>query len=118
MVSKPIPKRGEIWIAKLDKERPVLIIQRDELTIALYKARRKDIVVIPLTSRRQKWEGWLSAVDIVKNTQNNLDTDSFILVHKIAVLDDCVLIHKIGYLSEEGLSEIERVLLFTLGIEI
>jgi len=118
MSKKSVPRRGEIWLVKLDKERPVLVIQANELTEELYKIKRKDIIVLEITTKCDKWTGWPIVVFLSKNAQNRLKEDSCIRCNQIWTIDDSAIVHKIGILSDEKIAEIEQALLYGLGIEI
>lgn len=115
------PKRGEIYRANLEPvkgseikgvSRPVLIIQNDVVTECI-----QSVVAIPFTKniKRKKWP---FTVFVKKNEDNRLEEDSVLLCHQIRVLDNSRLMKRMGELSEEKISEVERVLLFTLGVEI
>jgi mRNA interferase MazF len=44
-VSPPAPRRGEVWLAELDKVRPVIVLTRDPLGRLLH-----GVLVAPVTS--------------------------------------------------------------------
>lgn len=44
-MTTPAPRRGEIWLAKLDKARPVVVLTRDPMGTILH-----SVVVAPVTS--------------------------------------------------------------------
>ena len=118
MDNKIFPKRGEIWFVKLDKERTALIIQSDKLTEKLYKVKRKDIVVLEITTKCKKWVGWPIAVFLSKNAENGLRYDSCIRCNQIWTIDNSVIKHKVGIISQEKMDEVENALLYTLGINV
>ena len=45
MTSPPAPQRGELWLAELDKRRPVVVLTRDPLGRHL-----RSVIVGPITS--------------------------------------------------------------------
>ncbi len=115
------PKRGEIYRANLEPVkgseikgvfRPVLIIQNNTVT-----DRVRSVVAIPFT-KTVKRKRWPFTVFVEKNKDNGLEEDSVLLCHQIRALDNARLTKRIGDLSEEKISEVERTLLFTLEIEI
>lgn len=44
---EPLPARGEVWWVRLDKLRPVVVVQTD----AVREPRVRSFLVVPLTSR-------------------------------------------------------------------
>jgi mRNA interferase MazF len=44
-VSPPAPRRGEVWLADLDKVRPVIVMTRDPMGRLLH-----GVLVVPVTS--------------------------------------------------------------------
>jgi len=70
-VTRPAPRRGEVWLAELDKRRPVVVLTRDPLGGVLH-----SVVVGPVTStvRGLTTEVELGAADGVrKRSVVNLD---------------------------------------------
>jgi mRNA interferase MazF len=109
--------RGEVWLVDLgvpkdDHEqagrRPAVIFQTDDLSLL------STVVVIPLTtqSRRAGFANtvWIPAMEAGQ------ERDSVALCHQIRALDRRKLVHKIGQLAPERLSEMEVAVLFVLGI--
>ncbi len=47
MSGRPLPWRGEVWWAKVDKRRPVVVVQTD----AVRDPRVHSFLIVPLTSR-------------------------------------------------------------------
>ena len=46
MTAPPAPRRGEVWLAELDKRRPVVVLTRDPLGRHLH-----SVIIGPVTSR-------------------------------------------------------------------
>jgi len=70
-VTPPSPRRGEVWLAELDKRRPVVVLTRDPLGRVL-----RSVIVGPVTStvRGLSTEVELSAADGVRRQSAvNLD---------------------------------------------
>jgi len=110
-------KRGEVWLVDLglpkgDYEqagrRPAVIFQTDDLSPL------STVVVIPLTTQGKR-AGFANTVWITAREAGQ-DQDSVALCHQIRALDRRKLVHKIGELAPERLSEIETSVLFVLGI--
>jgi mRNA interferase MazF len=107
----PVPRRGHLYLAHLDKLRPVLVISpdvRNELA--------SDVMVIPCTSRLsiapthvrlRRGEGGLSTASVLKCEQ--LTT-----LHK----DDVRLKALGGALSRDRVLEVERAVLRAIGVPV
>ena len=109
--------RGEVWLADLglpkdDHEqagrRPAVVFQTDDLSVL------STVVIIPLTTQSKR-AGFVNTVWIPA-MEAGQERDSVALCHQIRALDRRKLVHKIGQLAPERLSEIEVAVLFVLGI--
>lgn len=107
-------KRGEIWFVDLglpkeDHEqagrRPVVILQTDDLC---------PLSTVVITTQLR--QAGLAYTVLVPAKEAALERDSVALCHQIRALDRRKLIHKIGELAPERLSEIERAAAFVLGL--
>ena len=85
-----------------------MIVQIDDLS------HMSTVVVIPLTSQGKR-AGFANTV-LIPAKEAGQDQDSVALCHQIRALDRRKLVHKIGELGPERLSEIEASVLFVLGI--
>lgn len=110
-------KRGEVWLVDLghpkeDHEqagrRPVVILQTDDLSPL------STVVIVPLTTQLKR-AGFANTV-LIPAREAGQDRDSVALCHQIRALDRRKLLHKIGDLARERLSEIELAVIFVLGI--
>ena len=109
-------ERGEIWLANLDPTkgseqagtRPIIIFQ--ETTISKFTS---TIITIPLTTNLRR--AALPSCFLIPNGQGGLNQDSVALCHQLRVLDKTRLIKRLGHLDLETTSELERIVLFTLG---
>src|SRR6266699_1842436 len=109
--------RGEVWMVELglpkdDHEqagrRPAVIFQTDDLSPL------STVVIIPLTTQSRR-AGFANTV-LIPAREAGQDRDSVALCHQIRALDRRKLIHKIGELAPERLSEIELSVVFVLGL--
>ena len=110
-------KRGEVWLVDLGQpkedheqagRRPAVVLQTDDLSPL------STVVMIPLTTQPRR-AGFASTV-LIPAREAGQDCDSVALCHQIRALDRRKLIHKIGELAPERLSEIELAVLFVLGL--
>jgi mRNA interferase MazF len=109
--------RGEVWLANLgpvrgDHEqlgrRPVIILQTDDLLPL------NTVVIIPLTTQLSRAE--FANNVLIPADEGGQDQDSVAQCHQIRALDRRHLVHKIGELMPERLSEIEFAVMFVLGL--
>jgi mRNA interferase MazF len=110
--------RGEVWLVDLGQpkgdhepagRRPAVILQTDDLLAVLNTA-----VIVPLTTQSKR-AGFANTVWIPANDAGQ-DVDSVALCHQIRVVDRRRLIHKIGELAPQLLSEVEVAVAFVLGL--
>ncbi|MDQ6642042.1 MAG: type II toxin-antitoxin system PemK/MazF family toxin [Actinomycetota bacterium] len=87
-----------IWLARLDKTRPVLVLTREEV-----RAIRKLITVAPITSTVR---GLRSEVTVGQH--NGLDHDSVINLDSITTLPRDLLLRPIGALMEQQEYDLTR----------
>lgn len=109
--------RGEVWLVDLGQpkedheqagRRPAIILQTDDLSPL------STVVIIPLTAQSRR-AGFANTV-LISAKEAGQDRDSVALCHQIRALDRRKLIHKIGELAPERMSEIELVIMFVLGL--
>ena len=110
-------KRGEVWLVDLGQpkedheqagRRPAVVLQTDDLS------RLSTVVIIPLTTQPRR-AGFANTV-LITAREGGQDRASVALCHQIRALDRRKLIHKLGELAPERLSEIELAVLFVLGL--
>lgn len=87
-----------IWLARLDKTRPVLLLTREEV-----RAVRQLVTVAPITSTVR---GLGSEVSV--GQRNGLDHDSVVNLDSIATVPRNVLVRPIGALLEEQEYDLTR----------
>lgn len=105
MVSRPLMKRGEIWLAALDptmgseiqKTRPCLIISPDELNSHL-----RTVIIAPMTT------GSRPAPFRVPVTFKG--KDGLILPDQMRTVDKARLVKRLGKLDAETAKAVQRVL--------
>jgi len=71
-------------------------------------------VIIPLTTQTRR-AGFANTV-LIPAREAGQDLDSVALCHQVRAIDCRKLIHKIGELAPERLSEIELAVVFVLGL--
>jgi mRNA interferase MazF len=112
-------KRGEVWLANLDPTqgseqagvRPVIIFQND-----IVSRFSTTTIAIPLTTNQRRAS--LPICMLIKQGDGGLSQDSVALCFQIRVLDKTRLIRRLGQLSAETITQLEEVVLVTLGYEV
>ncbi len=87
-----------IWLARLDKTRPVLVLTREEV-----RAVRQLVTVAPITSTARG----LSS-EVIVGQHNGLDHDSVVNLDSILTVPREVLVRPIGALLEQQEHELTR----------
>jgi mRNA interferase MazF len=111
-------KRGEVWLADLNPTqgseqagiRPVIIFQND-----LVSQFSITTITIPLTTNQCR--AALPICLMIEQGNGGLSQNSVALCFQMRVLDKTRLIRKLGQLSPETISQLEGVVLLTLGYE-
>lgn len=112
-------KRGEIWLANLNPTqgseqagtRPVIIFQND--VVSQFST---TVIAIPLTTNQRRAS--LPICMPIQQGDGGLTQDSVALCFQMRVLDKTRLIRKIGQLNAEKVTQLEGVVLVTLGYEL
>ena len=112
-----IVQRGEIWLAELNPTRgseqagtrPVLIFQNNSISRFT-----NTFLVIQFTSNLGRAS--LPTCITIQQGEGGLVADSVALCHQLRVLDRLRLIRHLGSVSDATLAEVNRCVLFTIGI--
>lgn len=111
-------KRGEVWLADLNPTqgseqagiRPVIIFQND-----LVSQFSTTTITIPLSTNQRR--ATLPICLLIAQGNGGLSQDSVALCFQMRVLDKTRLIRKLGQLSSEIITQLEEVVLLTLGYQ-
>ena len=87
-----------IWLARLDKTRPMLVLTREEV-----RAVRPLVTVAPITSTVRGLRS-----EVVVGRRNGLDHDSVISLDSIATVPRDLLVRPIGMLLEDQERDLTR----------
>jgi mRNA interferase MazF len=109
--------RGDVYLANLDPSkgteqagtRPVLVFEADSLIQVTL-----PVVVIPLTGNIAMEK--LPTCVLIPAGEGGLKQDSIAICHQIRALDKNGLVDYWGTLSERRISEVENIVMLTLGI--
>lgn len=100
-------KRGEVWWAKTDKRRPVLLVSRDEAY-----AVRANVTVAPVTTRIRGL-----AVEVVVGKREGLPKRGVINCDALVTIAKTLLVKRAGILSAKKKSQLDDALRFALGLD-
>lgn len=100
-------KRGEVWWAKIDKRRPVVLLSRDEA----YEMRAM-VIVAPATTTVRGF-----SLEIKVGRREGLLRESVINCDWLVTVPKADLIERAGSLSAVKLRQLGDALLFALGLD-
>lgn len=95
-LSGPAPRRGEIWLAELDKRRPVVVLTRDPLGRILH-----SVIVGPVTSTVR---GLSTEVDL--SEADGVRTRSVVNLDNLQLVPRARLVRRVGRATPTTLSAI------------
>ena len=112
-------KRGEVWLADLNPTRgseqggtrPVIIFQND-----IVSRFSTTVITIPLTTNLRRAS--LPTCLLIPTGEGGLAQDSGALCYQLRVLDRTRLQRKLGELTPETLTNLEGIVLLTLGYQL
>jgi len=112
-------KRGEVWLADLNPTRgseqggtrPVIIFQND-----IVSRFSTTVITIPLTTNLRRAS--LPTCLLIPTGEGGLPQDSVALCYQVRVLDRTRLQRKLGELTPETLTNLEGIVLLTLGYQL
>ena len=103
------PKRGEVYLANLDKLRPAIILSVDELN-----RHALDVCIVPVTTKQHA--KFIMRV-LLRKGEGGLDSDCWAKCDQVTTLEKTFLhASALGALSPARLREIEQQVKFALGL--
>ncbi|HEX9294782.1 MAG TPA: type II toxin-antitoxin system PemK/MazF family toxin [Polyangiaceae bacterium] len=100
-------KRGEVWWAKVDKRRPVVLVSRDEA----YGV-RSLVIVAPATTTVRGY-----AVEVRVGPREGLPRDCVVNCDWLVTLPKEDLLERAGTLAKSKLRQLDDALRFALGLD-
>ena len=100
-------RRGEIWWARVDKDRPVVLLSRDEA----YEMRAM-VIVAPATTTVRGF-----SLEVKVGRHEGLPRDSVINCDWLVTVPKADLIKRAGALSAAKLRQLDAALRFALGLD-
>ena len=96
MTAPPAPRRGELWLAELDKRRPVVVLTRDPLGSHLH-----SVIVGPVTSTVRGL-----STEVAVGPDDGARISSVVNLDNLQLLDRRRLVRRIGRLHPDTLRRI------------
>src|SRR4051812_43440489 len=94
------PRRGDVCLFELDKERPAVVISTDALNRFSY-----DICVVPISTVERKQ---FSLRPKLNAGEGGLDYDSWVKADQVTTLEKSLAVYpSLGFLTQESLAKIE-----------
>jgi mRNA interferase MazF len=100
-------KRGEVWWARIDKRRPVVLVSRDEA----YDVRAL-VIVAPATTTVRGY-----AVEVKLGRREGLSRDCVVNCDWLVTVPKDDLVERAGALGAAKLARLDAALMFALGLE-
>jgi mRNA interferase MazF len=94
--SPPAPRRGELWLAELDKLRPVVVLTRDPLGRHL-----QSVIVGPLTSTVRGL-----TTEVALGPEDGSRVSSVVNLDNLQLLDRRRLVRRVGRVRSETLRHV------------
>lgn len=110
MIGEPLPSRGEVWWVRVDKRRPAVVVQSNDVR----EPRVRTFLVVPLTSR-------LHLADLPGNVQlprqaTGLPKASVANVYDVQKVLRADFLERTGFLPSENLSRLDAGLRLVLSL--
>jgi mRNA interferase MazF len=96
VTSAPAPRRGELWLADLDKQRPVVVLTRDPLGRHL-----RSVIVGPVTSTVRGL-----STEVALGPEDGARVASVVNLDNLQLLDRRRLVRRVGRVRPEALRRI------------
>lgn len=92
----PMPRRGEVWLARMDKERPAVVVHRDFAGQVL-----ASVLVAPLTTTIRG-----IPTEVRLGPADGLDRDCVASLDNLTLLRKTRLVRRVGLLSRARMKEV------------
>ena len=105
MIAPPVPRRGELWLARLDKQRPVVVLTRDPLGSHLH-----SVIVGPVTSTSRGL-----STEVAVGPEDGARISSVVNLDNLQLLDRRRLIRRVGHLRADTLRRVCEAAAIAIG---
>jgi mRNA interferase MazF len=106
-MSEPSPRRGEVWLARLDKVRPVVVLTRDPLGGLLHA-----VIGAPVTSTVRGL-----STEVPLGLDDGLRVDSVANLDNLQLVARSRLVRRVGRARASSMHSICRALAIAVGCE-
>lgn len=106
-MSEPVPRRGDVWLARLDKVRPVVVLTRDPMGGLLH-----SVIAAPVTSTVR----WLST-EVPVGPADGIRIESVANLDNAQLVGRSVLVRKVGRARASTLTAMCAALTIAVGCE-
>jgi mRNA interferase MazF len=100
-------KRGEVWWARVDKDRPVVLLSREEAY-----AMRAMVIVAPATTTVRGF-----SLEVKLGRREGLPRDCVVNCDWLVTVPKADLLERAGSLSATKLRQLDSALRFALGLD-
>ena len=90
------PRRGEVWLAKLDKRRPVVVLTRDPLGRYLH-----SVIVGPVTTTVRGL-----TTEVAVGAEDGVRVDSVVNLDNLQLVERAQLTRRVGRVAESTMQRI------------
>ncbi len=97
---------GEVWWANIDKQRPVVVVSRDDA-----RGRRQRTTVVTITSTIRDIPS-----EVKLDEGDGLKAPSAANCDELTTIDKSRLVSRVGQLSPSRLKEVHRAIAFALAL--
>ena len=101
------PRRGEVWLARLDKRRPVVVLTRDPMGRFLH-----SVIVGPVTSTVRGL-----STEVVVGPEQGVPRPSVVNLDNMQLVGRDRLVRRVGALQHATMDEICRALAIATGCD-
>ena len=101
----PLPRRGDVWLAQLDKVRPIVVLTRDPFGRILH-----SVIVAPVTTTIRG-----ISTEVVLGANDGLRVRSVASLDNVQLVARERLIRRVGRASAPSMSAICRALALATG---
>jgi mRNA interferase MazF len=106
-MSEPSPRRGEVWLARLDKVRPVVVLTRDPLGALLH-----GVIGAPVTSTVRGL-----STEVPLGPEDGLRVDSVVNLDNLQLVARSRLVRRVGRARASTMGSICRALAIAVGCD-
>ena len=103
-MTDPVPRRAEVWLARLDKVRPIVVLTRDPMGALLHA-----VIAAPVTSTIR---GLSTEVPI--GPESGIRLESVVNLDNVQLVARSRLVKRVGQVSPSTMTDIRRALSIAL----